>query len=243
MSVQYKKVAFLAPRPGMPDDAFRRYWRENHGPLVGGSPGYAAYRQRYAQNHVLAPGPVGAAPAFAGMAEFWLPGDNEDEFASTPIYRDRIRLDELKFIDMNGTISLSAQEQLVRPGRGRVKIVVLSGRAVGVNPDDFRDRFASAYLETALNEPGFGDCLRGWSVDYVMPGSFRLPGARPVSALQIDCIQSFWFDTDDEMQAAFAHLAAAPKVRALSERIFSAPSGCSFKAEELVFFDQGRAVV
>ncbi len=78
MSVQYKKVAFLARRPDLSDDAFGSYWRQIHGPLVASSPGYAAYRHRYVQNHVLAPGPVGDGFAFAGMAEFWLPGDNED---------------------------------------------------------------------------------------------------------------------------------------------------------------------
>ena len=59
MSEQYKKIAFLAPRPGLGDPAFRRYWRETHGPLVATSPGYAAYRQRYVQNHLIGPGPTG----------------------------------------------------------------------------------------------------------------------------------------------------------------------------------------
>ena len=243
MSVQYKKVAFLAPRPAMRGDAFRSYWREIHGPLVAGSPGYAAYRHRYVQNHVLAPGPVGDAFAFAGMAEFWLPGDNEDEFSSTSIYRDRIRPDEMEFIDMHGTVSMSAMEQVLKSGRGPVKIVVLSGRAVGANAEYFRDQFASAYVETALKVQGFGEHLRGWSVDYVVEGSFRLPGARPAAALQVDCIQNLWFDSDHEMKAAFAHLGVAQPVQAVCERIFSATSWRSFKAEELVFFDHGRAVL
>lgn len=243
MSVQYKKVAFLAPRHGLREDAFRSYWREIHGPLVAGSPGYAAYRHRYVQNHVLGPGPVGDELAFAGMAEFWLPGDNEDEFSSTPIYRDRIRPDEMEFIDMQGTVSMSALEQVLKPGRGPVKIVVLAGRATGVSTDYFRDRFASAFVETALKEQGFCDQLRGWSVDYVLEGSFRLPGGRPVTALQIDCIQNFWFDSDDAMKAAFAHLGVAQRVRAVSDSIFCAESWRSFKAEELVFFDHGRAML
>ena len=243
MLLQYKKVAFLAPRPGLRDDAFRSYWREIHGPLVASSPGYAAYRHRYVQNHVLGPGPVGDGFAFAGMAEFWLPGDNEDEFSSTSIYRDRIRPDEMEFIDMQGTVSMSALEQVLKPGRGPVKIVVLSGRAAGVNTEHFRDRFASAFVEAALKEQGFGRHLRGWSADFVIQGSFRLPGARPVTALQIDCIQSFWFDSDDAMKAAFAALGVAQRVTAVCDSIFSAESWRSFKAEELVFFDHGRALV
>ncbi len=149
----------------------------------------------------------------------------------------------MKFIDMHGTVSMSALEQVLKPGRGPVKIVVLSGRASGVNTEHFRERFASAFVETALKEQGFGAHLRGWSADFVVEGSFRLPGARPVSALQVDCIQNFWFDSDDEMTAAFAHLGVAQRVRAVSDSIFSAVSWRSFKAEELVFFDHGRAML
>ena len=69
MLQQYKKIAFLAPRNGMNDAVFRRYWREIHGP-------------------------IGQGFNFAGMAEFWLPSDNADEFVSTQIYCDRIRVDE-----------------------------------------------------------------------------------------------------------------------------------------------------
>lgn len=243
MTMQYKKIAFLAPRPGMRDDAFRRYWREIHGPLVAGSPGYSAYRHRYVQNHVLTPGPVGDGFAFAGMAEFWLPGDNEDEFASTPIYRDRIRPDEMKFIDMEGTISMSALEQVPKPGGGPLKLVVLSGRAAGLSIENFRNQFASDFVETVLGETEFARRLCGWNVDHVVEASFRLPGARPVLALPIDSIQSFWFNSDEDMQAAFAHLKAARRVRTVSDSIFSTASWRSFKADEQVFFDRGRALV
>jgi len=242
MSMQYKKIAFLAPLPGLRDDAFRQYWREIHGPLVAGSPGYSAYRHRYVQNHVLAPGPVGDGLAFAGMAEFWLPGDNEDEFASTSIYRDRIRPDEMKFIDMDETISMSAQEQVLKQGVGAVKVVVLSARAAGVGTKTFRDRFASAFVEAALGEVEFARRLLGWRVDHVVEGSFRLPGARPVSALPIDSIQSYWFNSDEDMQRAFAHLESTERVRTVSDSIFSAASWRSFKADERVFFDEGRAL-
>lgn len=243
MTEQYKKIALLASRPGMGVDAFRSYWREVHGPLVASSPGYAAYRQRYVQNHILAPGPVGGVFAFAGMAEFWLPGDNEEEFSSTPIYRDRIRVDEAKFIDMNGTVSMSALEQVVKPGRGDVKLVILSSRAPGLAPDYFRNQFASNYLATALSEQDFGGRVRGWSINHVIEGSFRLPGARPVSGLPIDCVEEIWFDSDEDLKAAFASPGYAQRIQPIAQRLFSAESRRSFLAEELVFFDMKRSAV
>lgn len=236
MTAQYKKIALLAPRPGMRDDAFRSYWREVHGPLVGASPGYAAYRQRYVQNHILAPGPVGGTVAFTGMAEFWLPGDNEEEFSATPIYRDRIRVDEEKFIDMNGTVSMSALEQVAKAGRGDVKLVILSSRAAGRDADEFRNRFDTDYVATALGEQDFGARVRGWSINHVIEGSFRLPGARPVSALPIDCVEEIWFDSREEMKAAFASPGYAQRIQPIAQRLFAAGSRRSFLAEELVFF-------
>ena len=53
MARQLKKIAFLVPRSGLSQEAFTRYWRETHGPLVAGSPGYGEYRRKYVQNHLV----------------------------------------------------------------------------------------------------------------------------------------------------------------------------------------------
>ncbi len=242
MAEQFKKIAFLAPRPGMADAAFRQYWRDVHGPLVAGSPGYQAYRHRYVQNHILAAGPIGAAPAFSGMAEFWLPGDNEDEFATTAIYQDRIRVDELRFIDMDNTVSMSAMETIVKPGSGAVKLVVLSMRRPGLALADFHDAMRRAYRPAMLGAPGVGDRLLGWTANSVVEGSFRLPGGRKTGALPIDCLDEMWFGSYADAFAAFASDGYLQAVRAIAEKIFSAEGCQSFMAEELVFFDGGGPV-
>lgn len=242
MADQFKKIAFLAPRPGLSQDAFGRYWRERHGPLVAGSPGYEAWRRRYVQNHIVAAGPLGGAVAFAGMAEFWLPGDNEDEFAATAIYQDRIRVDEMKFIDMDHTVSMSAVEHVAKPGRGSVKLVVLARRAAGLSANEFRHRLMSAYVPAVLDEPQVGGCMRGWCLNLVVEGSFRLPGARAASALPIDCIEEIWFDSREQALAAFSSDGHARRVAPAAQRVFSPDGWQSFFAEELVFFDQGRPV-
>lgn len=242
MAEQFKKIAFLAPRPGMTDAAFRRYWREVHGPLVAASPGYQAYRHRYVQNHIVAAGPLGGAVAFAGMAEFWLPRDNEDDFAATPIYRDRIRVDEMRFIDMDKTVSMSAVETIVKPGHGSVKLVVLSRRRSGLALADFHGAMSSSYRLAMLGAPGVGDRILGWTANRVVEGSFRLPGGRMTGALPIDCIEEMWFSSHDEASAAFASDGYLQAARPLAQQVFSAEGCQSFLAEELVFFDGGRPV-
>lgn len=242
MTEQFKKIAFLAPRPGMTDSAFRQYWRQVHGPLVAGSPGYQTYRRKYAQNHIVAAGPLGGAVAFSGMAEFWLPGDNEDEFAATAIYQDRIRVDELRFIDMDKTVSISAVETIVKPGRGAVKLVVLSVRRPDLALAQFHDAVSSAHRLAMLGTPGVGDRILGWTVNRVVEGSFRLPGGRMTGALPVDCIDEMWFSSSAQASAAFASQGYLQVVRPIARQVFSAEGCQSFFAEELVFFDGGRPV-
>lgn len=233
-----KKIAFLVPRPGMSDDDFLRHWQFVHGPLVAGSPGYARWRLRYVQNHVRGPGPVGRRFGFAGMAEFLLPGHspNEDAFAQTSTYRDHIAPDERNFIDMERTVSMAAHEDTVLPGRAPAKVVVLSGRAKGVAADELHRRYRTEVVAKAMARPGFARRVRGWCVNHVIEGSFRLPGGRAVQELTVDLVEELWFASPDEAVAAFE---SAPLACALLD----GDSRQSFVAQEHVFFDEGQVVV
>ncbi len=229
-----KKIAFLTPRSGMSDEEFRTYWRKTHGPLVAGSPGYDAWRLRYVQNHVNGRGPVGKPFAFSGIAAFWLPGSspNEDTYAQTPIYRDRIRVDELNFIDMDRTVSMSADEHVLKAGTGAVKVVVSSARPAGLSAEAFRQAYLKDYARPVLGDHDAGARTAGWSVNFTIPGTFRLPGARAVDGGDIDCVEEFWFASRGDAEDAFGApaLANAP--------IFAERQ--SFYAEEIVFFDVDR---
>lgn len=229
-----KKIAFLVPRPGMGDAEFRAYWRGTHGPVVAGAPGYGAWRLRYAQNHVLERGPVGDAFAFDGMAEFWLPGEspNEDTYASTPIYRDRIRVDELNFIDMDRTVSMSAHERVFRQGRGDTKLVILTSRAPGISAEAFAVGYEQRHVLPLLADPVIGSRILGWESGFVIPGTFRLPGARPVDGFAVDCVEEMWFASTED---AASVLARAAGLNGPAMPLFGARQ--SFFAEEIVFFD------
>jgi uncharacterized protein (TIGR02118 family) len=241
---QFKKLAFLVAKPGLSDAAFREYWVTTHGPCVAGSPGYGQWRLRYVQNHVVGRGPVGEAFDFAGMAEFWLPGNspNEDTFSTTPIYRDRIAVDERNFIDMERTVSMAAVEDVIREGRGPCKLVILSRRASGVTADDLRRRYATEYARAALASPGFGDRVRAWTVNRVVEGSYRLPGARPAVALAVDAVEELWFESEAEVNAAFNSAEYARRAAPIAGALFASEGRRSFVAREHVFFDRGRPV-
>ncbi len=183
MSNQLKKIAFLVKRADLGREDFERHWREVHGLVVSRSPGYSRYRIGYAQNHVLGDTPVGRPFPWSGMAEFWLPGDapNEDDFSTTAIYRERIAVDERRFIDMEETISMSAVEYRLRPGSGPIKVVIVVGAEGAATSDP-----GTLWAEESILR--LGAAVAGWTVNAVLPGTSRRPGARPSADLEIDSV-------------------------------------------------------
>ena len=237
-----KKIAFLTPRPGLSQAAFEEYWRDSHGPLVSRSPGYATYRRRYVQNQVLDNGLIGRRLSFAGVAEFWLPSDNEEDFSATSIYRDRIRVDEERFIDFSATVSLTASETILLPGHGDCKLWLLSRR----NPQWETGAFAAFWTNTVaaqlLQDPRFGPLLRGWQLNLSEAGSSRLPGAVPAADLGWDTLQILWFASRDAMFLALASGALQQTWQPLADHAAPINEPVSFVTRERVFFDQGQAV-
>lgn len=239
-----KKIAFLVPRADLSSQDFREHWRSVHGPIVAGAPDYHRYRVRYVQNHRLGDGPAGRPFAYAGMAEFWLPAGvaNEEAFSASPAYRDHIRPDERNFIDMDATISLTAEEYLPLAGQGPVKLVILDRRAARLSANAFRAAVLERLSSAGRSRGEHGGSLRGWSINLTLPGSFRLPGARPAEALGIDCIQALWFDSEEAARRSFLAADHAQGLGPIEAELFDLQDRCSVFVEELVFFDRGRAV-
>jgi uncharacterized protein (TIGR02118 family) len=185
---QLKKIAFLTPRDGLSREEFTRYWREIHGPLVAGSPGYGAFRQKYVQNHLVEQ-PVSHDFNYSGMAEFWLPGDNEDMFALTQIYRERIKIDEMRFINMDATVSMTAAEEAIKVGSGLFKLVVIHWQS------------GSSQSSCEQLYDGASRIVR----NRVIMNSFRLPGARPIQGM-ITNVDEYWFDFEKDAQRALLYV-------------------------------------
>lgn len=230
VSKQLKKMAFLVKRADLGREDFARHWREVHGPVVSRSPGYSRYRIGYAQNHVLGDTPVGRPFPWSGMAEFWLPGEtpNEDDFSASDIYRDRIAVDERRFIDMEKTISMTAVEHRLRPGSGPIKVVIVVGAGGATTSDP-----GTLWAEESILR--LGTAVQGWTVNAVVPGTSRRPGALPSDDLEIGSVHEVWF-TSAVASEALAALASVPLDRLDPERT------SSFLADEVVFFRDGHPV-
>lgn len=219
----HKKIAFVTRRNDLSPVAFARHWRERHGPLLASIPEYRAWRRSYVQSLIIARGPVGGTFPFDGIAEFLLPAPaaNETDFSATDFYRTVIQPDEARFVDSERTIAMNAWEHVLIAGKGAVKVVVVSRRAPGINRSEFEGRL--------MNGPQ-PDGLRGRVVNWIVEGSFKLPGAREAQALPVDCVETLWFGSVHYMKQYFEH------EEALTAGLFAERQ--SFIADEVVLFNQ-----
>jgi uncharacterized protein (TIGR02118 family) len=83
-----KMVAFLQRHDDYGVEAFQRYWRENHAPLVPRTPKV----RRYVQSHFLLEHYEAGQPSFDGVAELWWDSieDYEISWASPEIQHEQM---------------------------------------------------------------------------------------------------------------------------------------------------------
>lgn len=119
-----KFVYCVRRRPEMSPEAFRKYWLENHGPLVR-SYATALKAKRYVQSHTLdnpllnaaAQQPRGTKPAYDGITEVWW--DSVEDLAAalqSPEGQEANRIlaeDEARFCDLPNCSVFFTQEHTI----------------------------------------------------------------------------------------------------------------------------------
>jgi uncharacterized protein (TIGR02118 family) len=106
-----KNVEFVSRRPGMDLDAFRRYWREIHGPLAARIP----VLRRYEQNHLcISEYACGGTPAYDGLAITWFASTADmKRGTATPEYIET-RADEPMFLPDGHLPIIITREHVIR---------------------------------------------------------------------------------------------------------------------------------
>jgi len=104
-----KVMFFLYRRSDLTVEAFQRYSKEVHTPLVTRIPGV----DRYVVDHVIA-NPTGAAHACDAVAEFWLGSMESFQTAFATPEVAVVLADQANFLDTGRTHFLIVEESIVR---------------------------------------------------------------------------------------------------------------------------------
>ena len=107
-----KIIVCVVRKPGMGHEEFDRHWRNQHAAVIKSVPEFTRHVRRYVQCHLTASDtPFLAAGPYDGVAELWFDDQAAMDAAFTePRYLEVIRADELKFVDMERTVSLVTDE-------------------------------------------------------------------------------------------------------------------------------------
>ena len=226
------RMGVLQRRPDMDTEAFRRHWRDKHGPLAARLPGL----RRYVQNAVtdrshLAIDHARGAWNVDGFSQLWF--DDLDamraavaspEFGPTvPDIPRFIGGIHLVVCQPNVVVSVDA-------GAGPfIKRMSILRRRPGIEAARFREEWFGFHAEAVSRFPG----LAGYTQNLVLDRGKDLWASAPYDEVPIDGIVEMWFPDKAALEAAFRSPAAE-----ISQR-----HALNFIAEITTFLVDPREVV
>lgn len=107
-----KLIVFAVRKAGMTFEEFDDYWRDQHGPLVRSVTEFSRHIRKYVQSHRASSDvPLALEADYDGVAELWFDSTEDLNTAFTePRYLEIIRADELKFVDLEKSVSIVCEE-------------------------------------------------------------------------------------------------------------------------------------
>ena len=187
---------FAAPRPGMSEEAFQRYWMEIH--AVRYASRIPQIRRYMIDTRIPLPGET-TPPLWGGVAEIWL-ANAEEQLASlqTPEFLLGARADEPNWAAFWLTRGLDTTAHEILPGppecarqrHGEAADPLEASE--GLPLPAFRDYCLGAHAAKVLHVPG----LRRYAQGHVVEGFYSVGEAAH------DCVEQMWFDNLDALLEA-----------------------------------------
>lgn len=192
------QLIFAAPRPGMSEQDFQRYWVTEH--AVRYASKIPQIRKYCVDTRIPLPDDHGE-PLWGGIAEIWLENE-QDQLASlqSPEFLQGARLDEPRWAAFWRTVVLDTDAHTVLAGppwddeSPGTKLVVLAKRREGTTLADFRRYSMNDHAKRALAVPG----LRRYQQNFTRDAAYGIGEAL------LDVAYQLWFDDVDALRAAMA---------------------------------------
>jgi len=243
-AVMIKIAILLVRKKGMSRQEFQDYWRTVHGPLVMSIPENRRHVTKYVQSHVLPdwfPFLAGQGPLYDGAAEIWC--DNLQaglEMFAEPKYQELIYPDELKFLDVDKTITLVMKEHLMyqrpnAPIHGGVKLFELPVRREDMSRSQCHAYWLDVHAPKVLGCPQMIESLRR----YVQSHSMEEPiqGIRP---MRYDGMAELSFDSTQDLLRCFGPQ-YMESVNPDEGNFVNLQKSTAFIAEELIMYERGAS--
>jgi hypothetical protein len=200
------QLIFAAPRPGLTEDEFHRYWLDVH--AVKYASRIPQIRRYLISTRVRCEHDRDPNPNWSGVAEIWLANEQE-QLASlqTPEFLHGARADEPRWAAFWRTVVLDTDGHVLRAGPGPsadepdaepgVKLILLAKRSEGLPLPEFRARSLGEHAEHMLQVPG----LRRYLQCHTRDGAYALAEA------PLDAAYQLWFDDVPALTDALASAA------------------------------------
>jgi uncharacterized protein (TIGR02118 family) len=179
------QLIFAAPKPGMSEREFQRYWREKHAPIASKIPQIKRYlvASRIPLN--------GEKPIFSGVAEIWLENEKEElESLQSKEFLQGARVDEPNWAAFWQTVALDTTAHVLMEGEplqkqsNLVKVFTLLKRKPGISLADFRQYWLETHGPLVSSLPG----VRRYLQCHVNDGLYAIGESR------FDGVEQVWFD-------------------------------------------------
>ena len=111
-----KLIVAVKRKADMDIQNFHDYWRDTHANLIKTTPICLKYIRKYVQCHTVSEEYNVGEVSYDGTAELWFDSmEDKDRFFQAPEYLEKIRPDELKFLDLTKTTFFVTYEEQIIP--------------------------------------------------------------------------------------------------------------------------------
>ncbi len=201
-----KVCELVTRRPDLDVEAFQRYWRDVHGPIVAAIPGLV----RYVQSHPRLGGYRNGPLVYDGVAELWVQDKAALATMATTAQFVAAKADEPNFIDTTTLVELVVDEHTIKDsgtgkasGTGAEQSRLAQHAAIkSIGFVRFRADLAVAEAQRYWREVHAPlaaeiEVLRRYTQSHVRLGAYR-DGRRPAW----DGLAMTWFDSLEDMRAS-----------------------------------------
>lgn len=200
------RMGVIRKKDGLDVEAFRKHWREVHGPIAAAIPGL----RRYQQNHVVDSGQRGidykrGNDEIDGFSQLWFDDlDSMQAALSSEVCRSLAK-DEANFIGNLKLLMLEPNPIIVPPSdRPLIKRMSTLKRRADVSPEKFRHEWYEVHSMLVKRLPQ----VMGYTQNLVVGRNLEKSGKSGAldaayEELPIDGIVELWFNDTKSIEEAF----------------------------------------